>query len=103
MSTPSSFHQDIDHATLVRGRREGFATAALALACISFVNLFGAEKALLALLLSALALRGLGMGSAHRAWMAIGLAAMYLLTLLGILIIYRAELNEFARLLKDLG
>jgi hypothetical protein len=50
-----------------------------------------------------LALRGLGMGSAHRAWMAIGLAAIYLLTLFGILIIYRVELNEFARLLKDLG
>ena len=103
MSTPLSSRPEIDHASLIRGRREGFATAALALACISFVNLFGAEKALLALLLSALALRGLGMGSAHRAWMAIGLAAIYLLTLLGILIIYREELNEFARLLKNLG
>jgi hypothetical protein len=51
MSTPSSSRHEIDHATLIRGRREGFATAALALACISFVNLFGAEKALLALLL----------------------------------------------------
>jgi len=87
-----------------QGRQEGLATAALAAGCVAFVNLLGAEKALLAVTLAGLALGGLPAGSARsRALAALGLSAVYLATLITVLIVYHDKLTHLLGLLKDLG
>lgn len=47
----SAVGRETDLELLRRGRREGLAMAAVALSIVSFVNLLGAEKALLAIVL----------------------------------------------------
>lgn len=104
MTASQSSHDDPGRAALLQGRREGLATAALAAACLAFVNLLGAEKALLALTLAGLAVRGLPPGAARgRALAAVGLSAVYLATVVTVLILFRHELADLIRLLKDLG
>jgi hypothetical protein len=86
------------------GRREGLAIAALALGLVAFLNLLGAEKSLLALVLAGLALSGGGAGRARRrAWLAIGLAALHLVTIAVVLVVFRDKLGELLGLLRTLG
>jgi hypothetical protein len=104
MTGSLSTHDDPRQAALLQGRREGLATAALAAGCVAFINLLGAEKALLAMTLAGLALGGLPAGSARgRALAALGLSAVYIATLVTVLIFYHDKLAHLLRLLKDLG
>lgn len=104
MSNVPSISDEPQDATLRRGRREGLATAALAAGCVSFINLLGAEKALLALTLAGLALGGFHAGSARRrALAAIGLSTVYIATLIAVLVLYHDKLSHLMQLLKDLG
>jgi hypothetical protein len=97
-------HDDPRRAALLQGRREGLATPALAAGCVAFINLLGAEKALLAVTLAGLALGGLPAGTARgRALAALGLSAVYLATLITVLILYHDKLAYLLKLLKDLG
>jgi hypothetical protein len=97
-------HDDPRQAALRQGRREGLATAALAAGCVAFLNLLGAEKALLAMTLAGLALGGLPAGPARsRALAALGLSAVYVITLITVLIFYHDKLAHLLGLLKDLG
>jgi hypothetical protein len=92
------------NAELTRGRREGYATAALALSAVSFTHLLGAEKALLAILLAVMALRGGRSPVARsRGWAAIAIAGVYIVTLLTVLVLFRDELGQLIQLLKTLG
>ena len=91
-------------AAAARGRTQAYATAAVVAGCVAFINLLGAEKALLAIVLGALALRGpLQRAARTRAWVAIGLGALQLVTLIAVLLIFHDKVARLILLLKDLG
>ena len=102
---PSLKPVDADHAAQLRGRAEGLAMGALAVGCVAFVNMLGAEKALLAITLAVLALGGGLVGGRRRGWAygAIGLGVLYLGTLAVLIAIYHDKFAQLIRLLKDLG
>lgn len=90
--------------TLDRGRREGFAIAAIVLSFVSFINLLGAEKSILAITLAVLALSGSKEESARRrSFIAIGLSLLQILTILVVILIFRDQFGELIRLLHRLG
>jgi Na+-driven multidrug efflux pump len=93
-----------DSAARSLGRTEGLATAALALSLVSFVNLLGAEKALLAIVLAALALGRAGVSRARsRSLVAIGFSLVYLLTIGVVLVAFHDKLAHLIQLLRELG
>ena len=57
MTGPDGQTADREGAARRRGRSEGMATAALALGAVAFLNLLGAEKGILAIVLAVLSLR----------------------------------------------
>jgi uncharacterized membrane protein YadS len=86
------------------GRRVGLATAALALGAVSFVNLLGMEKSILAIVLAILAIRGVQPSEVvrTRTWAAIVLSVMQVLITCIALLVFRDELREFLDLLYEL-
>ena len=87
-----------------QGRKEGFAIAALALGLLCFVNLLGAEKGLLALVLGWLALKDPASASARRnAKIAIGLALLQIATIALVLILFHDKFAQLIALLHKLG
>lgn len=95
---------DTDFQALRRGRGEGFAIAAVALGVLSFIQMLGMEKALLAILLGLLALRSaVTPRSRRQGWTAIALGAAYLAVTITTLIVFRDRLGELIRLLQSLG
>ena len=94
---------DLQHAR-ERGRSEGFAIAAVALGVLSFIQLLGAEKALLAVVLGILALRGAASPRARtQGRIAIALGAIYLAVTATALVLFRDQFAELIRLLQTLG
>lgn len=88
----------------LQGRAEGLATGALAIALLAFVNLLGAEKGLLALVLGLVALRGAGTGPARRrARIAVCLGALQLVTVALVVLLFREEIGQLLALLAKLG
>jgi hypothetical protein len=87
------------------GRRAGLATAALALSVVAYVSLLGAEKALLAIALGVIARRGSRPGSAGRklATIAMGIAAVFLVSIVFVLIMFWDHLVELVNHLKQLS
>ena len=87
------------------GRRAGLAMAALALSLVAFFSLLGAEKALLAIALGLLACRGSRPGSAGRrlATVAIGVATVFLVSIVFILIRFWRELVELVNYFRQLS
>lgn len=93
-----------DQQALRRGRSEGLAIAALALGVLSFIQLLGMEKALLAIVLGGLALRGTVTARSRRqAWTALALGAAYLVITVSVLLLFQDRLAELIRLLQTLG
>lgn len=89
---------------LLRGRGEGLTMAALALGAVSFINLLGAEKALLTIVLAILGMRATRSGPARaRGWMAIGLAVLQLAVVVTVLVLFRDKLGQLITLLHDLS
>jgi hypothetical protein len=87
------------------GRRLGLATAALALSIVGFVNLLGVEKPILAGVLALMALRG-GTSSraiASRCRTALVLAALYIVTIAAVCVIFGQKLMQLLQLLQKLG
>ena len=104
MSADADLHSHADSGARSLGRTEGLATAALALSLVSFVNLLGAEKALLAIVLAALALGRAGVSRARsRSLLAIGFSLAYLLTIGVVLVTFHDKLAHLLKLLHDLG
>lgn len=102
-TAPPATHPDLQQ-TLHRGRSEGFAIAALALGVLSFIQLLGTEKALLAIILASLALRGMpSPRSRKQGWTAIALGAAYIAITAISLILFRDQLAELIALLRSLG
>jgi len=87
------------------GRRFGLATAALALGVVSFVNMLGIEKSILAIVLAILAMQGAGFRTAvlRRGRTALILASVHVITSVVVLVIFRARLMELVQLLHKLS
>ena len=93
-------------ASFQRGRRMGLATAALALGVISFLNLLGAEKSLLAIALAFMALRGAEMPNQlvrNRARIALTLGVLHMLTIVVILALFQDDFRELLNLVYELS
>ena len=89
---------------LSRGRREGLAIAALVLSFISFLNLLGAEKSILAMVLAGMALSAsTGEPARRQSFIAIGLSLLHIVTIAVVLLVFRDELGELIRLLRTLA
>ncbi|MHC4407180.1 MAG: hypothetical protein ACYTG0_46805 [Planctomycetota bacterium] len=87
------------------GRRVGFGISALALGLVSFLSLLGAEKAILAIVLGALAVRGSDPIPLSRrlGGVAIVLGVVFLLTMGVVLVVFWDRAVEFVRLLQQLS
>jgi hypothetical protein len=89
----------------VAGRRMGFAVSALAMSLVAFLSLLGLEKAILAIVLGSLAIREAKRGTLARRLgsVAIGLGALYPVTVAVVLWVFRDRVVEFVRLLQNLS
>jgi hypothetical protein len=87
------------------GRRAGFAVAALACSVVAFISLLGAEKAILALVLSAWAVRESASGSPARkvGMIAVGVAVVYLITYVAVIAIFHERIGALLHQLQQLG
>lgn len=87
------------------GRRAAFGVSALALALVSFLSLLGAEKAILAIVLGVLAVRGSNAGTLSRQLgrAAIVLGTVFLITVAVVLVVYWDKAVELVRLLQQLS
>jgi hypothetical protein len=87
------------------GRRAGLGTAALAAGVISFVSLLGVEKALLAVVLGVLAIRGAAAGASARrlGLAAILLGGLFVATLAVLLALFHDKFAELLRQLQQLS
>lgn len=86
------------------GRREALALTALAVSLVSFLNLLGAEKSILAIVLAILAIKGGGIPAVRqRASLAIGFAALHICTVLVVIVLFQEELGELVDLLRKLA
>ena len=87
------------------GRRVGFGISALVLGLVGFLSLLGAEKAILAIVLGAMAIRGSGHGTLARRLgvIAICLGAVFLGTMVVVLIVFRGQVLEFLQTLQRLS
>lgn len=104
MTEPARSLHQTEAQLLARGRSEGLATAAVAMGALSFIQLLGAEKAILAIVLAVLALRGApSQQGRRRSYTAIVLGVVYLAITAATLILFHDELGELIRLLQSLG
>ena len=87
------------------GRRVGFGISALVLSLVGFLSLLGTEKAILAIVLGALAIRGSGHGTLARRLgvIAICIGSAFILTVVVVLIVFRGQLLEFIQRLQILS
>lgn len=87
------------------GRRVGFGISALVLSLVGFLSLLGAEKAILAIVLGSLAIRGSRRRTLARRLgvAAICLATLFLLTMAVVLVVFRSQLLEFLQMLHKLS
>jgi hypothetical protein len=97
--------RDPDQTAYEEGRRFGLATAALALGVVSFVNMLGIEKSILAIVLAVLAIHGAGFRTAvrRRGRTALLIASVHVVTSVVVLVIFRAKLTELVQLLHKLS
>ena len=87
------------------GRRAGFGIAALMLGCVSFLSLLGLEKALLAIVLGGLAMRGAPQGNLAKR---LGIAGMilgilFVITLIVVVLVFHDKVMILIRALEDLS
>jgi hypothetical protein len=93
------------HAAFQEGRRFGLATAALALSIVSFLNMFGLEKSILAIVLAILSRQGAV--SAAAAWRrgrtALIVASVHIVTVVAVLILIRQKFGGLLNFLHKLS
>lgn len=88
-----------------QGRRAGLATAALLVGVVSFISMLGVEKALMAITLGALAIKGRAAGRRARRMgiAAIVLGSIFVATVAVVLVLLWDKVGEFLRLLQQLS
>jgi len=89
----------------VRGRRDGFGIAALVGSLVAFLSLLGAEKAIFAIVLGALAMRGAPARSlARRLGVAsVVIGAVFVVSMVVLLLVLREQLSDLIRALERLS
>jgi len=87
------------------GRRLGLATAALALSAVAFVNLLGFEKSILAGVLAILSLEGAAPAARilRRGRAALAIAAVHVVTIVAVLVLFHDKLRDLIHLLQKLS
>jgi hypothetical protein len=87
------------------GRRVGLAISALALSLVAFLSLLGMEKAILAIILGAMALRGSAPGTPSRRYglAAIVIGSLFLVTAAVVLVAYWNKIGEIIVMLNQLS
>ena len=100
--TPSS---DPVRAAYQEGRRYGLATAALALSIVSFLNMFGIEKSILAIVLAILARQGAVSTAVafRRGRTALLIASAHIATVVIVLIVIHEKFGGLLNFLHKLG
>ena len=95
---------DVELAAMHQGRGEGLAFAAVALGIAAFINLLGAEKGILAVVLGVLARRHAKSNPGRRrSGIAITLGVVQLGTIVAVLVLFRDKLGQLVELLKTLS
>jgi hypothetical protein len=80
------------------------ATAALALGAVAFLNLLGAEKGILAIVLAVLSMRTVPAGpQPRRAQIAVALGVVQLATVVMVLVLFHDKLRQLIELLRTLA
>jgi hypothetical protein len=104
MATEDNSRADVTEAFRA-GRRVGFGISALSLALISFLSLLGTEKAILAMVLGGLAIRGSGRGTQARrlGTAAICIGGAFIATLIVGVIVFWSRFMEFIEMLNGLS
>jgi hypothetical protein len=91
-------------AALHQGRGEGLALAALSVGIVAFINLVGAEKGILAVVLGVLATRrAVSSPTRRRGRIAVILGVVQLVTVVGVLIVFREKIAQLLDLLRTLS
>jgi hypothetical protein len=87
------------------GRRVGFGISALALSIVAYLSLLGLEKAVLAIVLGALALRGMKQGTLARrlGFISIILSVIFIITFFVVMFLFWDKVKEFIILLRKLS
>jgi hypothetical protein len=104
MASPNQAREQVTEA-YDAGRRVGFAVSALAMSLVAFLSLLGAEKAILAIVLGAVAVRGGQPGTLARR---LGIAAMaisvvFLATAAVVLALFWGRFVEVIKALQQLS
>jgi len=95
---------EVEIAALHQGRGEGLALAAVALGIAAFINLLGAEKGVLAVVLGVFARRHARSNPGRRrSGIAITLGVVQLGTIVAVLVLFRDKLGQLLELLKTLS
>ena len=104
MNTEPQNH-DSTNLAYATGRRDGLGIAALTLGIVTYVSLLGVEKAVLAIVLGALAIRGGRPGSVAQKLgrTSIVLGGLFIVTLIVVMICYREKVAELFALLQKLS
>jgi ABC-type multidrug transport system fused ATPase/permease subunit len=95
----------VNRESFLEGRRTGLAIGALAASAVAFISLLGIEKALLAIVLAILAMRGAAPSTPARrlAWGSLGVALLYVLTFVAVMALFHERLGELVRLLQQMA
>jgi hypothetical protein len=93
------------HSAHRDGYRLGLATSALALSAVAFVNMLGIEKSVLSAVLALLALQGAKPIDQllRRGRAALLVSAVYAVTIVTVLVLYRDKLSDLIHLLQKLS
>ncbi len=96
---------DPAEAAYREGRSAGLALGALAISAVAFISLLGIEKAVLALALALLGMRGAVIGSRSRrlAIAAIVITCVYAATYIVVVALYHDKISALIRMLQQLG
>ena len=87
------------------GRRVGFGISALVLSIVAYLSMLGFEKAILAIVLGVLALKGTENKTITKRLgiISICLGVLFIITAIVMLIIFRDKVAEFITLLKQIS
>ena len=87
------------------GRRVGFGISALTLSIVAYLSLLGLEKAILAIVLGALALRGMKQGALARRLgiVSIILSVIFIITFFVVMFLFWDKVKEIIVLLRKLS
>jgi hypothetical protein len=101
----SEQRQDPVAAAFDAGRRIGFGVSALALSLVAFLSLLGTEKAILAIVLGVLALRGGAGGTLAKRLgiFAISIASLFIATVGVVLVVFWDKVVELVHALEALS